>query len=87
MGSAHQWPVISGQGPVKTKQMGTEAERPKERRKVAERCERRVSARARLSFAMIGTYHHSVGLEVRENIMAIDNYLGDTWAEEYGTDH
>ncbi len=44
-------------------------------------------ARARLSFAMIGTYHHSVGLEVRENIMAIANYLGDTWSEEYGTDH
>jgi len=36
---------------------------------------------------MIGSYHHCVGLEVRENIMAIANYLGDTWSKEYGTDH
>ncbi len=66
--------------------MGTEAERPKEPEKLL-RDASAALARARLSFAMIGTYHHSVGLEVRENIMAIANYLGDTWSEEYGTDH
>ena len=66
--------------------MGTEAERPKDAEKLL-RDARAALERVRLSLAMIGSYHHSVGLEVRENIMAIANYLGDTWSEEYGTDH
>ena len=57
--------------------MGTEAERPKDAEKLL-RDARATLARVRLSLAMIGSYHHSVGLEVRENIMAIANYLGDT---------
>ena len=66
--------------------MGTEAERPKDAEKLL-RDARATLARVRLSLAMIGSYHHCVGLEVRENIMAIANYLGDTWSKEYGTDH